>query len=79
MDDEIVGHVRRPAQDHFMLGGGGQVGQEGRGQSAPTRPDTLIKTVRHHRKKGRVDLGGCPPRPPTDPDVRVKRIWLFIS
>jgi hypothetical protein len=29
--------------------------------------------------KGRVDLGGRPPRPPTDPDVRVKRIWLFIS
>ncbi len=29
--------------------------------------------------RGRVDLGGCPPRPPTDPDVRVKRIWLFIS
>jgi len=28
---------------------------------------------------GRVDLGGCPPRSPTDPDVRVKRIWLFIS
>ena len=28
---------------------------------------------------GRVDLGGRPPRPPTDPDVRVKRIWLFIS
>ena len=28
---------------------------------------------------GRVDLGGCPPRPPTDPDVRVKRIWLFVS
>jgi hypothetical protein len=28
---------------------------------------------------GRVDLGGHPPRPPTDPDVRVKRIWLFIS
>ena len=27
----------------------------------------------------RVDLGGRPPRPPTDPDVRVKRIWLFIS
>jgi hypothetical protein len=30
-------------------------------------------------EKGRVDLGGRPPRPPTDPDVRVKRIWLFIS
>ncbi len=29
--------------------------------------------------RGRVDLGGRPPRPPTDPDVRVKRIWLFIS
>jgi hypothetical protein len=29
--------------------------------------------------RGRVDLGGHPPRPPTDPDVRVKRIWLFIS
>jgi hypothetical protein len=29
--------------------------------------------------KGRVDLGGRPPRSPTDPDVRVKRIWLFIS
>jgi DNA-directed RNA polymerase specialized sigma subunit len=28
---------------------------------------------------GRVDLGGHPPRPPADPDVRVKRIWLFIS
>jgi hypothetical protein len=28
---------------------------------------------------GRVDLGGHPPRSPTDPDVRVKRIWLFIS
>ena len=26
---------------------------------------------------GRVDLGGRPPRPPTDPDVHVKRIWLF--
>jgi hypothetical protein len=31
------------------------------------------------RAMGRVDLGGRPPRPPTDPDVRVKRIWLFIS
>ena len=30
-------------------------------------------------RSGRVDLGGLPPRPPTDPDVRVKRIWLFIS
>ena len=30
-------------------------------------------------ESGRVDLGGRPPRPPTDPDVRVKRIWLFIS
>jgi hypothetical protein len=29
--------------------------------------------------RGRVDLGGHPPRPPTDPDVRVKRIWLVIS
>ena len=28
---------------------------------------------------GRVDLGGRPPRSPTDPDVRVKRIRLFIS
>src|ERR1700678_545970 len=28
---------------------------------------------------GRVDLGGRPPRPPSDPNVRVKRIWLFIS
>jgi hypothetical protein len=27
---------------------------------------------------GRVDLGGHPPRSPTDPDVRVKRIRLFI-
>jgi len=25
---------------------------------------------------GRVDLGGCPPRPPTDPDVPVKGIRL---
>ena len=24
--------------------------------------------------RGRVDLGGCPPRPPTDPDVPVKGI-----
>jgi hypothetical protein len=31
------------------------------------------------RGRGRVDLGGHPPRSPTDPDVRVKRIWLFIS
>ena len=31
------------------------------------------------QRRGRVDLGGHPPRPPTDPDVRVKRIWLFIS
>ena len=28
---------------------------------------------------GRVDLGGHPPRPPTDPDVHVKCIRLFIS
>ena len=35
-------------------------------------------TVRQ-RVPGRVDLGGRPPRPPTDPDVHVKRIWLFIS
>ena len=26
--------------------------------------------------RGRVDLGGCPPRPPTDPDVHVKCIRL---
>ena len=28
---------------------------------------------------GRVDLGGRPPRPPTDPGVRVRRTRLFIS
>ncbi len=28
---------------------------------------------------GRVDRGGCPPRPPTDPDVRNSRIRLFGS
>ena len=27
---------------------------------------------------GRVDLGGFPPRPPTDPGLRVKRTRLFI-
>ena len=27
-------------------------------------------------KSGRVDLGGCPPRPPTEPDVPVKGIRL---
>jgi len=37
------------------------------------------KICEKRREKGRVDLGGCPPRSPTDPDVRVKRIWLFIS
>ena len=35
--------------------------------------------VRRWQMLGRVDLGGRPPRSPTDPDVRVKRIWLFIS
>ncbi len=28
---------------------------------------------------GRVDLGGCPPRPPTDPDVRHYRIRFLRS
>ena len=28
---------------------------------------------------GRVDLGGCPPRPPTDPDVRHSRIRFLRS
>ena len=38
-----------------------------------------IRAVNLVLELGRVDLGGRPPRPPTDPDVRVKRIWLFIS
>ena len=29
--------------------------------------------------RGRVDLGGRPPRPPTDPDVHVKCTRLFTS
>ena len=37
------------------------------------------RNVKGGHQRGRVDLGGRPPRPPTDPDVRVKRIWLFIS
>ncbi len=28
---------------------------------------------------GRVALGDCSPRAPTDPDVRIPCIWLFIS
>ena len=28
-------------------------------------------------RRGRVALGSCPPRAPTDPDVRVSRIRLF--
>ena len=28
---------------------------------------------------GRVALGDYSPRAPTDPDVRIPRIWLFIS
>jgi hypothetical protein len=31
------------------------------------------------RQLGRVDLGGHPPRPPSDPGVRVKRTRLVIS
>ncbi len=34
--------------------------------------------MKPENETGRVDLGGLPPRPPTDPDVRVKRIWVFI-
>jgi hypothetical protein len=36
----------------------------------------LLLSQLEARELGRVDLGGLPPRPPTDPDVRVKRIWL---
>jgi hypothetical protein len=28
---------------------------------------------------GRVGLGGCPPRPPTDPDVQNSSIRFLIS
>jgi len=42
-------------------------------------PDELLPALWGPSSLGRVDLGGCPPRSPTDPDVRVKRIWLFIS
>ncbi len=37
----------------------------------PFRPDRLLKS------KCRVDLGGYPPGPPTDPDVQNSRIRLF--
>jgi hypothetical protein len=38
-----------------------------------------VKPLWRGQSKGRVDLGGLPSRPPTEPDVRVKGIWLFIS
>jgi hypothetical protein len=41
--------------------------------------DKDLARIRGGEDLGRVDLGGRSPRPPTDPDVRVKRIWLFIS
>ena len=28
---------------------------------------------------GRVDLGGCPPRPPTDPGLHITRTRFLIS
>jgi hypothetical protein len=38
--------------------------------------DAYALEIERKSETGRVDLGGRPPRPPTDPDVRVKRIWL---
>ena len=43
--------------------------------------DTTIRLIPPHPSKCgsvcQVGPGGCPPRPPTDPDVRDYRIRLF--
>lgn len=58
----------------------GKPSKKGTGFEQPVRShEHWHIDVSHINICGRVDLGGCPPRPPTDPDVRVKRIWLFIS
>jgi hypothetical protein len=37
----------------------------------------LLLAETHEITRGRVGRGGCPPRPPTDPDVQISRIRLF--
>jgi hypothetical protein len=49
------------------------------GMAPAEKGDEALYCGRGQTWEGRVDLGGRPPRSPTDPDVRVKRIWLFIS
>jgi hypothetical protein len=45
--------------------------------------EQVVKAAGRERQppawRGRVNLGGYLPRPPTDTDARFKRIWRFIS
>ena len=41
------------------------------------REKRLTAEPQRRRDLSRVALGGCPPRAPTDPDVRNSRIRLF--
>jgi len=67
----LVDYAKRLAQE---------VGAEYRFLQGHHRKDKLVDEILRARPiQGRVDLGGRPPRPPTDPDVRVKHIWLFVS
>ena len=45
----------------------------------PTPPPVEEEAVSGANRPSRVDRGSCPPRPPTDPDVRNSRIRLFGS
>ncbi len=48
------------------------LGEQGKTNCSPSNPTQRCVI-------GRVDLGGCPPRPPTDPDVRHSRIRFLRS
>ena len=40
---------------------------------------SLVRADRGVRIAGRVGLGGCPPRPPTDPGLHITRTRFLIS